>query len=181
MKAIDRDFSHPHAAMTRNQQENGVTWPWHPNGPMEHHHDFLPLICGHYMPLLVYLFEDFEVSKTHETNKNHQKSSSLADSRNEKQLQQRQFLREVRCALHLRSLLDQRPGRWRDGGIFSQHCTTCWVKQLRKILNGFLQLVLWNWRTWGDFSWQVGNYDKWYAGELKLQVRKKRVTKHMYI
>eukprot|EP00439_Symbiodinium_sp_Y106_P057096 s524_g8.t1 len=42
----------------------------------------------------------------------------FGSEQNEKQLQQRQFLREVRCALHLRSLLDQCLGLgWRDGGM----------------------------------------------------------------
>lgn len=36
-----------------------------------------------------------------------EKFSATREKKNEKQLQQRQFLREVRCALHLRNLLDQ--------------------------------------------------------------------------
>lgn len=92
----------------------------------------------------------------------------------------------AKCAAHCTCGVSWISALDSDGGMVAalEHDILGDLKQLRKTLNGFLQLVLWNWRTWGDFLWQVGNYDQWYARELKLQVNTseiKRVTKYIYI
>lgn len=63
--------------------------------------------CERYIGKLYLAMQTNQVAKELQRGPSEKVSHATREKKNEKQLQQRQFLREVRCALHLRSLLDQ--------------------------------------------------------------------------